>query len=490
MTETTLTVRRYQADDKAAVRDIHERIHAELGSDTITDTDLDLIETLFLEKGEFLVGLWEGRLVALGGLRPRRGRVGDISRFGIHPEARGHGFDQVMLDALTQRARELGMGWLVQEVHERRGGLRKLVEANGFTCQGSLLVNGRPCAVYDRALEAPAADLSGQMAALIAAAELSGIAVASATVGSAPEVTVLGTAVDGTPLDESSLYPTASLTKLAAALGMLRLVHQGTVSLDDTLSRWVPDAPIADPRITVRRLLSHTAGLAELPDRVDGDWAQVAQSCLETPLRFTPGERVAYSNTGYGLVGVIMERATGLPFGRAMRDLVLEPFGIEAHAADEAVRTTVQGWRFRVLPAGGMFMTIRGASRLIQVFLDPPADLLPRALMSQAVQDQTGGLSGGVAPRLQWAHCPWGLGPEIHGDRYSPWIASTASASSFGHAGASGCVAWADPELNAAWAILTVPPTDSARGVRWHLQTRPNLADLSETIRQGLAQGR
>src|SRR5215212_312550 len=109
MTEITLTLRRYQPDDHAAIRDIHQRIHAELGSDTTADTDLNLIETLYLENGEFLVGIWDGRVVALGGLRPRRGRVGDISRFGIHPEARGNGFDQVMLDALTERARELGI---------------------------------------------------------------------------------------------------------------------------------------------------------------------------------------------------------------------------------------------------------------------------------------------------------------------------------------------------------------------------------------------
>jgi beta-lactamase class C len=173
---------------------------------------------------------------------------------------------------------------------------------------------------------------------------------------------------------------------------------------------------------------------------------------------------------------------TGTSFGEAMRSLVLEPLNLDAYVADALPRPTVQGWRFRVLPAGGLFMTIIAALGLVEAFRDAFGGFLSSSLLADAVVDQTGGVSGGIGPRLQWTSCAWGLGPEIRGPRYSPWIPRSASGASFGHAGASGCVAWHDPAIDTSWAILTVPPSDRSADVRWHLQRRPNLADIGEAI--------
>jgi hypothetical protein len=127
-------------------------------------------------------------------------------------------------------------------------------------------------------------------------------------------------------------------------------------------------------------------------------------------------------------------------------------------------------------------MTIRAALGLIEVFRERSGDFLSAALLEQATSDQTGGVPGELSARLRWTRCPWGLGPEIHGDRYSPWIPRSASQESFGHAGASGCVAWYEPQTDVSWAILTVPAADRSAEIRWHLQSRPNLADIGEAL--------
>lgn len=69
--------------------------------------------------------------------------------------------------------------------------------------------------------------------------------------------------------------------------------------------------------------------------------------------------------------------------------------------------------------------------------------------------NQTDGLAGGLEPPLHWPHCPWGLGPEIRDAKTPHWAPSQASPASFGHAGISGAVAWADPSAGVAWAIVS-----------------------------------
>jgi CubicO group peptidase (beta-lactamase class C family) len=139
----------------------------------------------------------------------------------------------------------------------------------------------------------PAPDLAILRPALEAgrrAEELPGIALAVA-LGAAPAQTLcLGCDAGGHDLAPQSLVPVASVTKLVTALAVLRRVEAGRLALDDALARHLPEAAAARPGVTVRALLSHTAGLPrDLPDgaapyRRGLTWRALATACLRVPL--------------------------------------------------------------------------------------------------------------------------------------------------------------------------------------------------------------
>jgi D-alanyl-D-alanine carboxypeptidase len=139
--------------------------------------------------------------------------------------------------------------------------------------------------------------------------------------------------------DPGSAFRTASVTKLFVAVAALRLVEQGSIALDTPLSSALPaeEASLLEragfdlDRLTVDHLLQHTAGLpdhAEDPAYAQAVWAdplrawtreeQVALACARGPLA-APGELVSYSDTGFVLLGVVLERATGAPLHAVVR---------------------------------------------------------------------------------------------------------------------------------------------------------------------------
>ena len=86
-----------------------------------------------------------------------------------------------------------------------------------------------------------------------------------------------------------------------------------------------------------------------------------------------------------------------------------------------------------------------------------------------------------MARPLLWDRCPWGLGPELKGAKAPHWSPPGASLGSFGHAGASGAIAWADPEEELAVVLLT----NQAWASRWPVRDR-RLARLADAIMAAL----
>jgi beta-lactamase class C len=314
---------------------------------------------------------------------------------------------------------------------------------------------------------------------VLSPAQVPGIVIARVQGDGPVEHLVLGTDGLSRPLQVETLFPVASITKMATALAILRLAACGALSLDDPLERHLPDAAVADGGIRLRMLLSHTSGLPldlapELaPYTYELDWPMLAQACLKTLPDYPPRVRVNYSNVGFGLLAIVVERVTGHLFSTALADLVFVPLGIEGYLGCEPERAPawIVGelgehvgtllepynsafWRRLALPWGGLVTTADGALGLVRAFDDIPADFLPDDLRAEATLDQTGGLSGGMAGGLEWPQCPSGLGVELHGHKVPHYIPATAAALSFGHAGTSGCVAWYDPTTTIAWAIL------------------------------------
>jgi len=304
---------------------------------------------------------------------------------------------------------------------------------------------------------------------VLADAQLPGIIVAVQRAQTAPTYLCLGSDAAGQPLRPDSLFPVASITKLATALAVLRLVDTGAVALDDPLARYLPEAAAAQPGVTLHRLLSHTAGLPiDVPPSsavyAPGlDWPAVAAACLHVPLRRAPGLRLQYSNVGYGLLALLVERQTSLVFSAALHALVLAPLGIEGYLGVEpprppAVLADVQSshagtelepfnspfWRSLALPWACLLTTAGGALRLLGAFAPRPEGFLRPETAAAATHNQTGDLGGG----------PWGLGPEVRGHKAPHWTPAAASPDSFGHLGASGCLACADPAGEVAWTIF------------------------------------
>jgi beta-lactamase class C len=218
-------------------------------------------------------------------------------------------------------------------------------------------------------------------------------------------------------------------------------------------------------------------------------WAQLRADCLVEPAQTATNTTVQYSNLAYIILGAILEHVTGLSCADALTQIVFRPLGIRgwlgynpdvAHAIIGDIRGVHRGteletfnspfWRSLALPSGGLCTDAHGAMALVQAFL-PSGSFLSDELISAATTDQTHGLAGGFMKPLWWEHGTWGLGPELRGDKTPHWVDASFPPHSFGHSGASGMIAWADPDNRLALAILGARAADGG----WLLRHGPAL---------------
>ncbi len=134
------------------------------------------------------------------------------------------------------------------------------------------------------------------------------------------------------PATPDTVYKIASLSKAVLAAGVLRLVQDGRIKLDDPIAKYLEGTPPSWSPISVRHLLSHTSGLVrEGPAfdamRVVSD-AEVVRSAYSTPLRFTPGERHEYGNLNYFVLAEIIRTLTGRPWTEYMDTQIFKPAGM------------------------------------------------------------------------------------------------------------------------------------------------------------------
>jgi len=138
-------------------------------------------------------------------------------------------------------------------------------------------------------------------------------------------------------------YRLASVSKQFTAASILLLAQDGRLRLDDPVRRWLPTLPDAAAAVTIRHLLTHTSGLIDYEDVMDpASQVQVHDAdvlhLLETQDRtyFTPGSDYRYSNSGYALLSLIVERASGQRYARFLRDRIFQPLGMDGTVAYEA----------------------------------------------------------------------------------------------------------------------------------------------------------
>jgi CubicO group peptidase (beta-lactamase class C family) len=143
-------------------------------------------------------------------------------------------------------------------------------------------------------------------------------------------------------------YRLASVSKQFTAAAILTLADRGKLSLDDPIRKYLPSLPSATDAITIRHLLTHSSGLIDYEDVMpatttaqlkDADVLRLLES--QTSLYFAPGSGYRYSNSGYALLALIVEKVSGRSFARFLRDDIFLPLGMNTTVAHEEGISTV-----------------------------------------------------------------------------------------------------------------------------------------------------
>ena len=138
----------------------------------------------------------------------------------------------------------------------------------------------------------------------------------------------------GAPVTASTVLKIASVSKQFIAAGIMLLAQDGRLSVDDSISKYLPDVPAAWRPITIRHCLTHTAGLVREGPAFDASRPQtditVIRSAYRLPLRFQPGAKYEYSNVGYFILGEIITRVSAQPWSEFIDQRVFKPSGMDA----------------------------------------------------------------------------------------------------------------------------------------------------------------
>ena len=168
------------------------------------------------------------------------------------------------------------------------------------------------------------------------------------------------------PLDAATNFRLASFTKQFTAMSVMLLVHDGKLRYDQPLSEIFPGFPPYARAITLRHLLTHTSGLPDYEEAMDGRlWTATHQLQDEDVLallqrqaqpKFAAGASWSYSNSAYVLLGSIVARTAGMPFGQFLAERIFKPLGMTRTLAYVAGRNTVPDRAFGHSLRAGAFV--------------------------------------------------------------------------------------------------------------------------------------
>jgi CubicO group peptidase (beta-lactamase class C family) len=294
----------------------------------------------------------------------------------------------------------------------------------------------------------------------------------------------IGEARAGVPMSDDRLIIWWSMTKPTVAVSIGRLWERGALQLDDPVVRYVPEFGVhGKDRITIRHLLTHTGGFragdqvrSAAPDP-DAWWAEtVARICaVEPEPGWEPGRRAGYHLTcGMTMLGEIVRRVDGRPFGRFVREEVFEPLRMDdcwvgmpaeraAACADRlgTMHDTSQAQPrplveldtpealVRCSPGGGGRGPMRQLARLYEMLRRHGELEGARVLTPQTVEALTARHRSGMFDQTFQVVTDWGLGFNID----SAAMGVHCSPRTFGHGGAQSSVAFCDPEHQVVAAI-------------------------------------
>jgi D-alanyl-D-alanine carboxypeptidase len=150
----------------------------------------------------------------------------------------------------------------------------------------------------------------------------------------------------GVPVEPEMVFRLGSITKQFTAVSILLLAQEGKVGLQDEITKFLPDYPTQGRRITVENLLTHTSGIQSYTDmsewlplwRKDFPLKELIDLFKDKPMQFEPGASWAYNNSGYILLGAIIEKASGQSYEAFLEDRIFKPLGLKQSYYDSTER--------------------------------------------------------------------------------------------------------------------------------------------------------
>jgi CubicO group peptidase (beta-lactamase class C family) len=149
----------------------------------------------------------------------------------------------------------------------------------------------------------------------------------------------------GVPDDRETKFRIGSVTKEFTATAILQLAEAGELMIDDPVSKYYSDAPKTWEKITIRHLLTHTSGIpsyTDIPDffvkeaRIARTPEEIIKLTRDKPLQFEPGSKYAYDNSGYVLLGYIIERVSGESYADYLQKHIFDPLGMKNSGYDSS----------------------------------------------------------------------------------------------------------------------------------------------------------
>ena len=273
------------------------------------------------------------------------------------------------------------------------------------------------------------------------------------------------------PMTVDTIFDLASLTKpFGTTLAVMRLVERGAIKLDAPLGRYLKEFRDKQyDEITIKRLLTHSAGLAAYPPNgtVSAGFPRAASAIAKLPLDYPPGSAFQYSDTGFILLSEVVRRVSGTPLDRYLEKTVFKPLGLndtsfhpKAGALGRVaptefvngllLRGEVHDQRARLLGGvaghAGMFSTSADLSRIIRMLLNRGTLDRHRIFEPATVKEM------------------WEPAPDSKGSRALGWDVSSSFSKtmapffpegSVGHLGFTGTAVWIDPPTRSYLIVLT-----------------------------------
>ncbi|MEZ6125211.1 MAG: serine hydrolase domain-containing protein [Planctomycetaceae bacterium] len=288
-------------------------------------------------------------------------------------------------------------------------------------------------------------------------------------------------------------FLTASLTKPIVAMALLKLAGDGEVSLTERLGDVLPDFhKAAFRRITLRHLLTHTSGFADmLPQNAELRAAQAPLSeflkcARDAEPEFAPDSDCRYSSIGFLLIGAVIEQISGTSLSEFLDQMFFQPLQMQstrlgsgadfgAGCCSEVAKCELPVWQANAgnwgwnssywqnlgAPWGGLISSAADLGIYCRMLLNDGRTsgghrILSPAVIRAAFSDQTREVFG--AAGYQGSRRGWGLGWRLQWPGHQASFGDFVSSKTVGHWGATGTLFWIDPEVRRYAVILTTTP--------------------------------